>query len=125
MLNYLNRVGVVPPSSRRHGPRGHGIPRRYTFADLVSFKVVRKLTESGVSPVKVRHAIRELHALGISPASLPTTRVVIFEKSVYKWSGRSDPFRLADGQQAFGFILDLGLIRSELNVAINTLAEAA
>jgi DNA-binding transcriptional MerR regulator len=115
MLHYLCKVGiVVPTSSRRQGQRGHGVPRRYSFTDLVCFKVVKKLSESGVSPLKVKAAIRELHKLGVSLNTLPASRVVIFEKSVYKWDDAGDPFRMSDGQQAFGFILDLSSIHREL-----------
>jgi DNA-binding transcriptional MerR regulator len=119
MLHYLCRVGIVVPSaSRKHGERGHGVRRRYSFTDLVSFKVVKKLAENGVSPLKVKVAIRELHKMGVSLNSLPSSRVVIFEKSVYKWNGRGDPFRVSDGQWAFGFILDLSSIRDELVVEL-------
>lgn len=115
MLNYLCRVGIVVPSaSRRQGKRGHGVQRQYNFTDLISFKVVKKLTASGVSPVKVRRALRELHALGVSLHKLPSSHVVMFDHSVYTWDGTGDPFRVADGQQAFGFVLDVGRIRDEL-----------
>jgi DNA-binding transcriptional MerR regulator len=123
MLHYLCRTGiVVPTTSRRNGERGHGIVRRYSFTDLVSFKVVRRLTESGVSPTKVKSAIRELHRMGVSLSNLPTSHVVIFEKSVYRWDGRGSPFRVVDGQQAFGFILDLSSIREELVAGIAAMA---
>lgn len=123
MLHYLCKVGiVVPTSSRKQGQRGHGVPRRYTFTDLVCFKVVKKLCESGVSPLKVKAAIRDVHKLGISLNTLPTSRVVIFEKSVYKWDGTGDPFRMSDGQQAFGFILDLSSIHDELAEGVHSMA---
>ena len=123
MLNYLCRVSIVVPSaSRRQGERGHGVRRRYSFTDLISFKVVKRLTESGVSPLKVKSAIRELHRMGISLTTLPATRVVIFERSVYKWDGEGDPFRVFDGQKAFGFILDLSSIREELVADIEKMA---
>jgi len=115
MVHYLCKVGIVVPSaSRKQGQRGHGVGRKYSFSDLVSFKVVKRLTESGVSPLKVKAAIRELHGMGVALSSLPSSRVVVFDKSVYKWDGKGDPFRLCDGQQAFGFILDLFAIHSEL-----------
>ena len=124
MLHYLCKAGIVVPSlSRKQGVRGHGVHRKYTFTDLVSFKVVKKLCESGVSPLKVNKAIREIHKMGISLSSLPASRVVIFEKSVYKWDDkRQDPFRMSDGQQAFGFILDLSVLRDELLADIERLA---
>lgn len=115
MLHYLCRSGiVVPTTSRRNGERGHGVIRRYSFTDLISFKVVRRLTASGVSPMKVKKAIRELHGMGVSLHKLPSSHVVILDKSVYQWDGQGSPFRVADGQQAFGFILDLSSIREEL-----------
>lgn len=123
MLNYLCRIGVVVPSaSRRQGRRGHGVQRRYSFTDLVSFKVVKKLTASGVSPVKVRKAIKELHGLGVSVHKLPSSHVVVFDQSVYLWDGTGDPFRVVDGQRAFGFVLDLACIREELLRDIGRLA---
>lgn len=123
MLHYLCRVSVVVPTvSRRQGRRGHGKDRRYSFTDLVSFKVVKNLTSSGVSPVKLRSAIRELHAMGISLYKLPSSHVVIFDKSVYQWDGKGDPFRVVDGQRAFGFVLDIGTIRNELIRNIEKLA---
>lgn len=119
MLNYLCRVKVVIPTvSRSEGKTGHGVRRRYSFTDLVSFKVVKKLTEFGVSPVKVRTAIRDLHHIGVSLHRLPSSHVVIFEQSVYAWDGKGDPWRVSDGQKAFGFILDLAAIREELVAAI-------
>lgn len=125
MLHYLCRVGVVvPTSSRRQGVRGHGILRQYSFTDLVSFKVVKKLCESGVSPLKVKTAIRELHKMGVSLKTLPASRVVIFEQSVYRWDGKGDPFRMSDGPQAFGFILNLSSIRSELVADLKKMASA-
>lgn len=122
MLHYLCRVGiVVPTTSRRAGNAGYGVQRRYSFSDLISFKVVRKLTESGVSPMKVKSAIRELHQMGVSLQKLPVSRVVIVGKSVYRCD-HGDPFRVVDGQQAFGFILDLGHIKDELVADIARLA---
>ena len=98
-----------------------------TYAQVVPKEVkeavLRKLCESGVSPLKVNKAIREIHGMGISLSSLPASRVVIFEKSVYKWDDkRKDPFWMSDGQQAFGFILDLSSIRDELVAGIERLA---
>lgn len=123
MLHYLCKVGlVVPTSSLKRDVTGHGVLRWHSFSDLISFKIVKKLCESGASPFKVRSAIRELAKMGISLSSLPSSRVVIAEKSVYKWNGKGDPFRVSDGQQAFGFILDLASIRNELVTETERLA---
>lgn len=112
----------MPSVSRKQGKRGHGVQRRYGFTDLISFKFVKKLLDSGVSPVKVRKAVRELHGFGISLNRLPSSHVVILGDSVYQWNGAGDPFRVVDGQQAFGFILDIASIHAELIRDIERLA---
>lgn len=115
MLNYLCKMQLVVPSvSRRQGKRGHGLERRYSFTDLVAFKVVKQLAASGVQPLKVRKAIRELHAFGVSLQKLPASHVVMLGESAYLWNGKGDPFRVVDGQQAFAFVLDVASIREEL-----------
>jgi len=115
MLNYLCKMQlVVPTVSRRQGKRGHGLERRYSFTDLVAFKVVKQLAASGVQPLKVRKAIRELHRFGVSLQRLPASHVVMLGESAYLWNGRGDPFRVVDGQQAFAFVLDVASIRKEL-----------
>lgn len=122
MLHSLCKVGiVVPTSSRRQCERGHDFRRKYTFTDLVSFEVEKKLSESGASPLKVKSVIRELHKMGVSMSSLPASCGVIFEKSAYIWDDKLHPFRMSDGQQAFGFILDLSSIRAELAADIERL----
>lgn len=123
MLNYLCKVGIVTPTlSRKQGLRGHGNQRRYSFTDLVSFKVVQQLSTSGVQPLKVKKAIRELHGMGVSLHHLPTSHVVVVGQSVYQWDGKGNPARVVDGQLAFGFILDVSSIRNELIRGIEKLA---
>lgn len=123
MLHYLCRTGLVTPTvSRKRGQRGHGVARQYSFADLVICRVIQRLAASGVSPLKVKSAVRELHTMGISIKRLPASRVVIFGKSVYVWDESADPFRVVDGQQAFGFILDLQVISDELTKELEKIA---
>lgn len=123
MLNYLCKVGIVVPTvSRRRGKIGHGAQRLYSFRDLVSFKVAQHLAASGVQPLRLKKAIRELHAMGISLNNLPSSHVVIANKSVYQWNGKGHPFRVVDGQLAFGFVLDVESIRAELISDLKKLA---
>lgn len=115
MLNYLCKMQlVVPTISRREGKRGHGLERRYSFTDLIAFKVVKRLAASGVQPLKVKKAIREMHAFGVSLNKLPASHVVMLGTSAYLWNGKGDPLRVVDGQQAFAFVLDVACIREEL-----------
>lgn len=117
MLHRLHKAGIVVSAcSRKQGERGHGVRRKYSFTNLASSNVVKKLCESGVSPIKVNKAIRrELQGTGISLRSLPAFRVVILEKNAYDWNDRrKNPFKMSDRQQALGFIYDLPLMRDEL-----------
>jgi DNA-binding transcriptional MerR regulator len=123
MLHYLCRTGLVTPTtSRKRGVKGHGVARKYSFGDLMICRVVQRLSASGVSPLKVKSAIRELHAMGMSLTRLPSSRVVMFGKSVYVWDRSADPFRAVDGQIAFAFILDLEAIHTELTAELQKLA---
>ena len=123
MPHYICKAGIVVSSSSRNGECGHDLRRKYTFTDLVSFKDVKKLCESGVSPLKVNKAIRELHGMGISLSSLPASCVVIFEKSMYESDDkRKVPLRMSDCQQVSGFIFDLSSMRDELVADVERLA---
>lgn len=55
--------------------------------DLVYFKVVKKPSETGVSPLKVKASRRGFASSGVAGraarSSLLASRMVIFEKSVY------------------------------------------
>jgi DNA-binding transcriptional MerR regulator len=54
-LDYWARTGLVTPSVRAAG--GSGTQRLYSFHDLVQLKVIKKLSDTGVSLQRVRKAI--------------------------------------------------------------------
>src|SRR2546428_1161246 len=57
-LDYWARTELVTPSVRDAG--GSGTQRLYSFQDLVVLKVIKKLTDAGVSLQRVRKAIAYL-----------------------------------------------------------------
>ena len=61
-LDYWARTGLVTPSVREAG--GSGTQRLYSFHDLVQLKVIKKLTDAGVSLQRVRKAIAYLRQSG-------------------------------------------------------------
>jgi DNA-binding transcriptional MerR regulator len=61
-LDYWARTGLVTPSVREAG--GSGTQRVYSFQDLVVLKVIKKLTDAGVSLQRVRKAIAYLRQSG-------------------------------------------------------------
>ena len=61
-LDYWARTGLVTPSIREAG--GSGTQRLYSFQDLVVLKVIKKLTDAGVSLQRVRKSIAYLRQSG-------------------------------------------------------------
>ncbi len=61
-LDYWDRTELVQPTVR--GASGSGTQRLYSFDDVVALKVVKRLTDTGVSLQKIRKAIDELRARG-------------------------------------------------------------
>jgi DNA-binding transcriptional MerR regulator len=57
-LDYWARTGVVAPSVR--AARGSGSQRLYSFSDIVSVKIVKRLLDTGISLQNVRKAIAVL-----------------------------------------------------------------
>src|SRR5438552_17629395 len=54
-LRYWDQVGLVQPSVQSTGGRP-GVPRLYSFRDLVALRVVRSLLDGGMSLQRVRRA---------------------------------------------------------------------
>lgn len=57
-LDYWARTGLVRPSIQEAG--GSGTQRLYSFRDLATLKVIKKLLDTGVSLQQVRKAIKVL-----------------------------------------------------------------
>src|SRR6476659_6554679 len=54
-LRYWDQVGLVRPSIQQTGGRP-GVPRLYSFRDLVALRVVKSLLDGGLSLQRVRRA---------------------------------------------------------------------
>ena len=59
-LNYWDKTGLVKPSIQ--AAVGKGIPRLYSFTDIVQIKTVVKLKDQGISLQKIRKCIAYLKA---------------------------------------------------------------
>jgi len=57
-LDYWARTGLVRPSIR--DARGSGTQRLYSFQDLVTLRIIKKLLDTGVSLQRVRKAVEQL-----------------------------------------------------------------
>jgi DNA-binding transcriptional MerR regulator len=57
-LDYWARTGLIKPSIQ--SAHGSGTQRRYSFADIVQLKVVKRLLDAGMSLKKIRSAMEIL-----------------------------------------------------------------
>lgn len=100
-LRYWDQVGLVPPSVQATGGRA-GRRRMYSFADLVSLRVVRSLLDSGMSLQRVRRAWEYLRRHGDIERRLSEVSLVSDGYTIYQ---RGDDDQLLDalrnGQLAF------------------------
>lgn len=64
-LDYWARTELVTPSVR--DAHGSGTQRLYSFQDLVSLKVIKKLLDTGVSLQRVRKAVEHLRTMDRPP----------------------------------------------------------
>lgn len=64
-LDYWARTGLVTPSIR--DAHGSGSQRLYSFQDLVTLRVIKKLLDTGVSLRRVRKAVDHLKAMKRRP----------------------------------------------------------
>jgi DNA-binding transcriptional MerR regulator len=102
-LDYWARTGLVTPSIREAG--GSGTQRLYSFQDLVVLKVIKKLTDLGVSLQRVRKSIAYLRQSGHEQ---PTGITLMSDgSSVYACESEDEIIDLVKrGQGVFAIALD-------------------
>ena len=64
-LDYWARTGLVTPSIQ--DAHGSGSQRLYSFQDLVTLRVIKKLLDTGVSLQRVRKAVDHLKSMKRKP----------------------------------------------------------
>jgi len=116
-LDYWARTDLLRPSLT--DARGSGSQRRYSYTDLVQLKVIKQLTEAGVSLRATRKAVECLRSSG---ADLASARLVIADnKTVLARSGEELFDLLHGGQGVLSIVLGLEQLVSEVDAAITEL----
>lgn len=64
-LDYWTRTGLVTPSV--NDAHGSGSQRLYSFQDLATLKVIKRLLDTGVSLQRVRRAVEHLNTMRRRP----------------------------------------------------------
>ena len=70
-IQYWDEQGFIRPSIKL--AEGRGTKRLYSFDDLVCLKVVKDLTEHGVSLQTVRRCLRPLRQYGVGSGEPPAS----------------------------------------------------
>jgi DNA-binding transcriptional MerR regulator len=106
-LRYWDKIGLVPPSVQGTGGRP-GIPRLYSFRDLVALRVVKSLLDGGMSLQRVRRSWEFLNTKADLDQHLSEVRLVTDGQSIFKICRRDGEVMdaLRDGQMAFFVAID-------------------
>jgi len=101
-LDYWARTGLVRPSVQ--DAKGSGTQRLYSFQDLATLRIIKKLLDTGVSLQQVRKAIGTLRELKEPP--LGTTLVSDGNRIYAVHSPEAVVDLLAKGQGVFALAVD-------------------
>lgn len=94
-LDYWARTGLIEPSIRE--AKGSGSQRLYSFKDILTLKIVKRLLDTGISLQNIRIAIEHLRDRGIS--DLANVTLVSDGESVYECTSPEEMFDLIQGGQ--------------------------
>jgi DNA-binding transcriptional MerR regulator len=106
-LRYWDQIGLVVPSVQGTGGRP-GVPRLYSFRDLVALRVVRSLLDGGMSLQRVRRSWDYLNRKAGLDKHLSEVKLVTDGQSIFKICRRDGEVldALREGQMAFFVALD-------------------
>jgi len=107
-LDYWARTGLVTPSVQE--AHGSGTQRLYSFDDIVQIKVIKRLTDAGVSLQRVRMAVEDLNSRGLT---LSEVTLVSVGGQVYAIDDQQQMFDLLQQGQGV-FAIAIGPVVEEL-----------
>ena len=104
-LRYWDKVKLVSPSIQSsHGKPG--VPKLYSFRDIVSLKVIKTLLDNGMSIQRVRRAWRYLSRNGDLQDQLSKTKLRSDGETIYTVEENKVLDALKHGQLAFFETID-------------------
>ncbi|MEX0834413.1 MAG: MerR family transcriptional regulator [Actinomycetota bacterium] len=106
-LRYWDQIGLIEPSVQGTGGRP-GVPRMYSFRDLVAMRVVKSLLDGGMSLQRVRRAWNFLNQRAGLGRHLSDVKLVTDGQSIFKVCRRDGEVldALREGQMAFFVAID-------------------
>ncbi len=106
-LRYWDHIGLVKPSIQETGGRP-GVPRLYSFRDLVALRVIKSLLDGGMSLQRVRRAYDFLRRKARMEGHLSEVKLITDGKSIFRVARREGEIldALREGQMAFFVAID-------------------
>ena len=104
-LRYWDKVKLVSPSIQSSFGRP-GVPKLYSFRDIVSLKVIKTLLDNGMSIQRVRRAWRYLTRNGDLQDQLSKTKLISDGETIYSVEENEVFDALKKGQLAFFETID-------------------
>jgi DNA-binding transcriptional MerR regulator len=104
-LRYWDKVGLVSPSIQSSYGKP-GVPKLYSFRDIVSLKVIKTLLDNGMSIQRVRRAWRYLTRNGDLQDELSKTKLISDGETIYTIEDNEVFDALKLGQLAFFETID-------------------
>jgi DNA-binding transcriptional MerR regulator len=106
-LRYWDEIHLVMPSVQRTGGRP-GVPRLYSFRDLIALKVVKSLLDGGMSLQRVRRAWEYLNRRAGLDRHLSEVKLITDGVSIFKICRHDGEVldALREGQLAFFVAID-------------------
>jgi DNA-binding transcriptional MerR regulator len=122
MVNYLYRHKIVRPTYDKKS--GRGVPRAYSYADVLLLRVLFKLLGQGISVLGLKRCMLALQKRGGDLGEIVAKRFVATDGYNVYFGSRDVLEMLGTGQMAFAFVIELGALRSEVNRKIKDLKVA-
>ena len=104
-LRYWDKVKLVSPSIQSSLGKP-GVPKLYSFRDIVSLKVIKTLLDNGMSIQRVRRAWRYLTRNGDLHDQLSKTKLITDGETIYSVEEKEVFDALKKGQLAFFETID-------------------
>ena len=104
-LRYWDKVKLVSPTIQSSNGKP-GVPKLYSFRDIVSLRVIKTLLDNGMSIQRVRRAWRYLAKNGNLEDQLSNIRLVSDGKTIYSVEDKVVFDALKSGQLAFFETID-------------------
>ena len=104
-LRYWDKVNLVNPSIQSSNGKP-GVPKLYSFRDIVSLRVVKTLLDNGMSIQRVRRAWKYLSKNGNLISELSEVKLVSDGETIYSVQEEQVFDALKSGQLAFFETID-------------------